>query len=326
MERKDADAPREKTFTVEVKDLSASEPRTLLITGSTESVDRDGDVIECSGWRLENYLKNPVVLWAHDYSRPPVAMAKQVFVDQRAKKLSFKLYFPRIDELGSPGAPPSDHALFVDTLYNMYRASMLNASSVGFRGLKSAPREDDADKPMWARGVRFTEQELVELSLVPVPANAEALVQARSFKGLNPKGLELVEKAIEEAQKDTGEESENTEAPEKEDNEKGEDMANELTPEESKKLKAFLATLEDGSPLKKTGARLSKASREKLDKAIEHASNCMTSLKDLASDGVEENEEGASDGVTDPKAIDLSTLSVEEADDILRASGKHEGV
>ena len=28
------------------------------------------------GWQLDAYMKNPVVLWAHDYRMPPVALAR----------------------------------------------------------------------------------------------------------------------------------------------------------------------------------------------------------------------------------------------------------
>jgi phage head maturation protease len=187
-------------FNVETKDLSAIEPRTLMITGSTENVDRDGDILTASGWKLDNYRKNPVVLWAHDYNRPPVGMAKAVFVDPRTKTLQFKVYFPTVEELTTPGQPPSDHALLVDTLYNMYKSGLLNASSVGFTSAKGTQRTDQEDTPIWMRGTLFTEQELVELSCVPVPANAEALVSARSMKSFNQKGLDLVEKMIHDAE------------------------------------------------------------------------------------------------------------------------------
>ena len=424
---------KEFDFAIQVKDLSATEPRTLMMIGSTESTDRDGDVLEIAGWKLDAYLKNPVVQWAHDYSIPPVATARAVYADAREKKLSFKLYFPTVEELSSNPKIPSEHALFVDTIYNMYKNGFLNASSVGFRGLKSAPREDEADRPMWMRGLRFTEQELVELSLVPVPANAEALVSARSMKSFDPKGLEMVEKAVAgmksvipfhaysladegeawDAAKEVGAaevddlkkmcawydadsadkksayklphhmkdgyktvwrgvaaamgallgarggvnipaedrkgvynhlakhyKEFDKEAPEFKEYTpeelkalgfEGVDMANELTPEEITRLKSFVATLSENKTEQKAGARLSKASREKVDKAIEHCSNCLSSLKDLADDGVMEPDEGSNDGVEKPKGTDLSTIVVkdgmtlEEAENILRSGGK-EGV
>ncbi|NKI20347.1 hypothetical protein HFN20_03700 [Paenibacillus dendritiformis] len=58
---------------VQVKQLkSPTENRVLRFIGSTETEDRDQDVIRATGWQLENYKKNPVFLWAHDYTVPPI--------------------------------------------------------------------------------------------------------------------------------------------------------------------------------------------------------------------------------------------------------------
>jgi hypothetical protein len=40
---------------------------------STSNPDRDKDVIKAHGWRFENYNKNPVVLFGHNYGSLPVA-------------------------------------------------------------------------------------------------------------------------------------------------------------------------------------------------------------------------------------------------------------
>jgi hypothetical protein len=319
-------------FQVEVRDISTQEPRTLLITGSTESIDRDGDILLSSGWKLGNYLKNPVVLWAHDHSRPPVGTSKAVYVDPRTKQLCFKVYFPTVAELSTPGQPPSEHALFVDTLYNMYKSGMLSASSVGFTGTKSTPRADQGGVPLWQRGQVFTEQELVELSCVSVPANAEALVSARSMKAFDPHGVALVEAAM----KSLIEIDESGKAA------KGEDMADKLTEEETVKLKAFLA----GLHTEKAGRKLSAETIKSLKEIHDHADNCLKCIKGLISSGVEENDdneagtetvetglapkaaEPASPTKTAPavstKAIDLS-MSVDEANEILRIAETAKG-
>jgi hypothetical protein len=271
-----------------------------------------------------------------------------VYSDKRNKRLEFKLYFPTIAELSSDADHPSDHALFVDTLYNMYKSGMMNASSVGYLGTKMEQRKDQDDVPVFARGLLFTEQELVELSLVPVPANAEALVQARSMKSLDKRGVDLVEKAmLDDAASEKGEE----------------DMADKLTEEEVTRLKAFAANL---PTKKKAGRKLSAASMAKINAAMEHVGKCMDELKGLVSDGVEETDEDEADGVEEhkekkpgedkpgetpgeekpkpgenpseekpkpgyeekpgkEKALDLSTLTVEQANDILRLGGNHEG-
>jgi phage head maturation protease len=60
----------------------------------------------------------------------------------------------------------------------MTKKGFLNAVSVGFSPLKQHPRYDDDGKYL---GILFEEQELLELSLVPIPANANALQVAKSF-------------------------------------------------------------------------------------------------------------------------------------------------
>lgn len=167
--------------------------RTIRFVGSDESVDRDGDVIQIDGWDLTAYMKNPVVLYGHNYYDLPVGRAS-VVVDKRARQLLFDIKFPTIEELSSDPSNPSEHALRVDAIYNMAKAGILNTVSVGFRGLESEPS---------STGRIFKKQELLEVSIVPVPANSNAVVLARSanvpenvIKGLMPEGEKMaVEKA-----------------------------------------------------------------------------------------------------------------------------------
>ena len=46
---------------------------------STDEVDCHGGVIQAQGWQLDAYLNNPVFLWAHDYSRPVIGRASEVW-------------------------------------------------------------------------------------------------------------------------------------------------------------------------------------------------------------------------------------------------------
>jgi uncharacterized protein len=154
----------------QVKQVGEPEERILRFIGSDETPDRDGDVISIDGWELGNYLKNPVFLWAHDYSIPPVGKAIDVFI--KNGKLIFDIQFPE------KGIYP-----FADLVYNLYKGGFLNATSVGFIGKEYEERDDEAvnDTPAWRRGVKFTRQELLELSAVPVPSNPSALQQAKSL-------------------------------------------------------------------------------------------------------------------------------------------------
>lgn len=133
-----------------------SRRRTFVI--STASPDRDNDVVEVAGWQLENYRKNPVVLWAHDYRALPIGKAIEVGI--RDGKLESTMEF-------------ADHEM-ANVVMRLVDGGFLRATSVGFRPSKYVLNED-------RRGIDFTEQELLEFSIVPVPANPEALIVAREF-------------------------------------------------------------------------------------------------------------------------------------------------
>ncbi len=150
--------PIHKTIDFKVKQLEQNNRR-LRFIGSSEDEDRDGDIILASGWELDNYKKNPVFLWAHDYSIPPIGKALNVGVVD--DELHFDIQFP---EKGI-------HAL-ADTVYELYKGGFLNATSVGFTGMEGIPS---------TKGTIFMKQELLELSAVPVPSNPNALQRAKSL-------------------------------------------------------------------------------------------------------------------------------------------------
>lgn len=137
------------------------------IIASTSAVDRQGDVVDQKGWELGNFMKNPVLVWAHDYSQLPIG--KVVSAQVVKGKLVADFVF------ASQEMNP-----FAQQVKSLYMEGFLNASSVGFI-------------PLERQGNTITKAELLELSLVPVPANQEALRLAMS-KGLN---VDFVEAALE---------------------------------------------------------------------------------------------------------------------------------
>ena len=89
----------EKIFTKAfVKEVNTEE-RTLVAVASTENVDRDREIIEVSGWKLENFLKNPVLMWGHDYRTPPIG--RVLWVKQEGDALKFKAQFHNKTQLAS---------------------------------------------------------------------------------------------------------------------------------------------------------------------------------------------------------------------------------
>lgn len=143
----------------------------ILIAGSTEELDRDGEVILADGWDLKNYKKNPVILAGHDYHSPAIAKAVSVKVED--KRLMFKIKFP----------PMGDYPL-ADVYRKLYKGGFMNASSVGFRAQEWV--DGDGKKTPYRT---FTKTELLELSLVTVPANASALTEMRGVQDAVKKGV-----------------------------------------------------------------------------------------------------------------------------------------
>jgi HK97 family phage prohead protease len=160
------DAELRKQFYIEPisKSTETADGTEVPFVISTGSVDRDQDTIAITGWQLDNYRKNPVVLWAHDSRQPPVAKSSIEWIqDERLK--STALFTPK------------DLNPFGYMIGQMYIKGFLNAVSVGFRSLEAKWAADEETRP-W--GIDYFKQELLEYSCCPVPANPDALTDAKS--------------------------------------------------------------------------------------------------------------------------------------------------
>lgn len=170
--------------------VKASEPisintdrRTISYLVSDETVDRMGDIIRVKGWDLENYRKNPVILWSHDgKSVPPIGRANNVRRRYGPDRLTADIEF----------APAEAHE-FADTIYQLASRGFIRATSVGFLPTET---EEVNEKQREALGVGpygqiFSSAELMEISVVAVPANPSALqdgVKALTSEGLMDHG------------------------------------------------------------------------------------------------------------------------------------------
>lgn len=146
-------------------DLQKAKDGSLVAVASTNSVDRHGEIVDNNGWDLKAYKKNPLILWAHDHSIPAIGMSAKTWVEGTGKKaqLMIKPVFHDVTE----------QARALKALVDM---GVLKALSVGFRPIESPD------------GVTFTKNELLEVSLVNVPANADA--QMLAYKSLKKAGFE----------------------------------------------------------------------------------------------------------------------------------------
>lgn len=128
---------------------------------SDDTVDRMGDVIDPKGWVLKNFRANPMALFNHD-ADAPIGRWANVRIEGGALRGELELL-------------PEGKSTRVDELRSFVDAGMLRAVSVGFRPLVAEPMEAPA------RGIRFKASELLECSLVSIPANPNALAVAKAL-------------------------------------------------------------------------------------------------------------------------------------------------
>lgn len=122
------------------------------VIATTEGIDRDGEMIKGDGWDFTNFMKNPVLLWAHDYTSLPIGKVTEVFIEEGAVKV--RGIFAK--------------TAFAEEVKSLYDQGILRAVSVGF-----IPRERE--------GNIITKQELLELSFVAVPSNPDAVTTGKEL-------------------------------------------------------------------------------------------------------------------------------------------------
>ena len=129
---------------------------------STHDPDRAGDVIVPAGLRnADEFLRNPVVLWAHQRTMPPIGTCERLTIEPDRVIAETKF---------SASSP------FARDVFALYAEGVLRGWSVGFVPVKAVPVRPARDRP--AAGTCYPEWDLLEYSAVPVPENPQALTLA----------------------------------------------------------------------------------------------------------------------------------------------------
>ena len=155
----------------EVKKLGA---RQYEFTASTADMDRDGEVIDVEGWDLKNFKKNPVIMYAHNYNDLPIGKATHIGVHNGKLKNTVEF-------------PPEGTYEFADIVERLVNTGYLKTESVGF-----IPRKwEDGDGEKNSPRRTYTKQELLEISIVPIPSNPNAFIDAVSAGVITTKQLNI---------------------------------------------------------------------------------------------------------------------------------------
>lgn len=130
----------------------------LFVVASLSSEDRLGDVIDADGWELGSYRKNPVFLWAHQRSMPPIGRSVRTWVEDGSLHALVEF------------APTP----FGREVSDLFRRGFMRGVSVGFRPLEMSRRRSSSGRQSYL----FKRQELLEISAAPVPMHKDALIAA----------------------------------------------------------------------------------------------------------------------------------------------------
>lgn len=144
----------EKVFRQYVGKSSVNPDGTIKAVISTNTPDRYDEIVNPKGVRLDDYRKNPVVLFNHNSNIPPIG-----------KNVQIAVYDNEIVAVTK----------FADTqlgkeIKSLYEGGFMNAFSIGF-----IPHKVDVDEQ--GRKV-YNDWEMFEYSCVPIPANPEAIAMA----------------------------------------------------------------------------------------------------------------------------------------------------
>lgn len=136
-------------------DLTKSEDGWMI--ASTPGVDRDKDRVLPFGADLTNFAKNPIMMFGHNYEDPWSIIGRAADTMVGADGVRFR---PELRQ-------PANDADPMNIIRLLWEQDLLRAASIGFNPIEWKDNEHG--------GRDFVRWELLEISLVPIPANADAL-------------------------------------------------------------------------------------------------------------------------------------------------------
>lgn len=150
-----------------VLEIKAVDDDQRVISGiaTTPEPDRVGDIVDPLGAKFANPVP---LLWQHKHDSP---VGTVEFEKPTKGGIKFKATLPNIAEAGALKD-------LVDMAWQAVKAKLVRGVSIGFRALEYSFMDSG--------GIRYAETEIMELSLVTIPANASATIQ--TIKAMDTSG------------------------------------------------------------------------------------------------------------------------------------------
>lgn len=163
-----------------VKAYGEETDRFVSFRASTPTLDRHESIVMPLGIDVTNFKKNPIFLWAHDgYDSFTGGPSIDSVIGRVTETSATKDFFDIGVEFAGPAVNP-----YGEKALRMVRGKFLNTVSIGFYPKKAGWEVLD-ERDIYV----YREIELLEVSLVPIPANPDALVISNAFNtylGISP--------------------------------------------------------------------------------------------------------------------------------------------
>ena len=144
----------------------ASEDGVSSATIFANELSRDGVSVDIEGMDFSNYEKNPVVLYAHDFSGRTESGGLPIARTLRLTRTADGRVRAEFEFLEGDA--------FAERVRNAWNRGFLRGASIGWRPIETRPGAG-------GKGVRVVRSELIEWSIVAVPADPDALRGAHSL-------------------------------------------------------------------------------------------------------------------------------------------------
>jgi HK97 family phage prohead protease len=185
-----------KLFNIDIKSVDEKN-RMITFCFSDDQMDRQGEIVDQSTWDVKNYMNNPLILWGHDPSENENVLGQGISLDLNNNGKSY-ITAQFDDAETNPKA---------DTIFRQLVKRTLRCVSAGFI---NHTWDVQNDVPI------LKDNELLEVSVVAIPANPRAIALGLKEGSINRKDAtwlmdsmrkeaDLLETQLKEQITDTGE-------------------------------------------------------------------------------------------------------------------------
>ena len=155
-----------KLFTTQAKSIN-DETKTIRFKISDDQTDRMGEIVDQGSWDFKNYMNNPIVLWGHNPDEPENVLGQTLALETQGGETYAEMQFD--DDINPKAA----------LVWKQLLKGTLRTVSVGFIAHDQ-------------EGNVLKNNELLEVSVVPIPANPRAIALSMKDGSLSRKdGLYL---------------------------------------------------------------------------------------------------------------------------------------